>query len=98
MEMYFSLIVTFLLILGIIVASIQNNISLDLKYFAWKFQLSLAALMFYSALIGAAIVGIHTLPKLASKYLKIRGLKKEIDRLKRNDLVQEKLPEEDPVE
>ena len=92
--MYFSLIITFLLLLGIIVASIQNIISLDLKFFTWKLQLSLAALMFYSALIGAAIVAILTLPKLVSKYLKIRGLKKEIDGLKRKTLELEKQQDE----
>ena len=80
--MYLSLIITFLLLLGIIVASIQNNVSLDLKFFIWNLRLSLAALIFYSALMGAAIVAILTLPKLVSKYLKIRTLKKEIDGLK----------------
>jgi len=92
--MYLSLIITFLLLLGIIVASIQNIISLDLKFFTWKLQLSLAAVMFYSALIGAAIVAILTLPKLVSKYLKIRGLKKEIDELKRKTFELEKQQEE----
>ena len=92
--MYFSLIITFLLLLVIIVASIQNTISLDLKFFTWKIQLSLAALMFYSALIGAAIVAILTLPKLVTRYLKIRGLRKEIDELKRKTFELEKQQEE----
>jgi uncharacterized integral membrane protein len=91
--MYFSLIITFLLLLGIIVAGIQNSISLDLKFFTWKLQLSLMALIFYSSLIGGAIVGILTLPKLVSKYLKIRGLKKEIDELKIKTLGLEKQQE-----
>jgi putative membrane protein len=92
--MYFSLIIMFLLLLGIIVASIQNSVSLDLKFFTWNLQLSLAALIFYSALIGGAIVAILTLPKLASKYLKIRSLKKEIDELKRKTFELEKQREE----
>ena len=96
--MYFSLVITFLLLLGIIVASIQNNISLDLKFFTWKLPLSLAALIFYSALIGAAIVAILTLPKLVSRYLKIRGLKKEIEGLKRKTLELEKHQEERSIE
>jgi uncharacterized integral membrane protein len=91
--MYFSLIITFLLLLGIIVAGIQNSISLDLKFFTWKLQLSLMALIFYSSLIGGAIVGILTLPKLVSKYLKIRALKKEIDELKIKTLEMEKQQE-----
>jgi uncharacterized integral membrane protein len=91
--MYFSLIITFLLLLGIIVASIQNSIPLDLKFLTWKLQLSLTALIFYSSLIGGAIVAILTLPKLVSKHLKIRGLKKEIDLLKRKTLELEKRQE-----
>ena len=92
--MYLSLIITFLLILGIVVASIQNNVSMDLKFFTWKLQLSLAAVMFYSALIGAAIVAVLTLPKLVTRYLKIRGLKKEMDELKRKTFELEKQQEE----
>jgi len=91
--MYFSLIITFLLLLGIIVASIQNSISLDLKFFTWKLQLSVMALILYSSLIGGAIIAILTLPKLVSKYLKIRSLKKEIDVLKRKTLELEKQQE-----
>jgi len=96
--MYFSLIITFLLLLVIIVASIQNSISLDLKFFTWKLQLSLAALVFYSAVIGAAIVAILTLPKLVSRYLKVRSLKKEIEGLKRKTLELERLQEERSIE
>ena len=96
--MYFSLIITFLLILGIVVASIQNNVSMDLKFFTWKIQLSLAALMFYSALIGAAIVAVLTLPKLVSRYLKVRSLKKEIEGLKRKTLELEKQQEVRSIE
>ena len=80
--MYLSLIITFLLLLGLIVASIQNSTPLELKFFTWKLQLSIAALIFYSALIGAAIIATLTLPKLVSKYLKIRRLNKEIDGMK----------------
>ena len=96
--MYLSLIITFLLLLGIIVASIQNNVSLDLKFFIWNLRLSLAALIFYSALMGAAIVAILTLPKLVSKYLKIRTLKKEIDGLKIKTVEPEKQQQERSIE
>ena len=92
--MYLSLIITFLLLLGIIVASIQNSIPLDLKFFTWKLRLSLTALMFYSALIGAAIVAVLTLPKLVSKGLKVRGLNKEINEMKRKTLELEKQKED----
>jgi lipopolysaccharide assembly protein A len=94
LKMYFSLIITFLLLLGIIIASIQNSIPLEIKFITWKLHLSLTALMFYSALIGAAIVAILTLPKLVSKGLKVRGLNKEINEMKRKTLEPEKKQEE----
>jgi len=80
--MYFSLIITFLLLLGIIVASIQNSMPLEFKFIMWKLQMSLTALILYSALLGAAIVAVLSLPKLFSKYLKVRGMRKEISGLK----------------
>ena len=80
--MYFSLIITFLLLLGIIVASIQNSMPLEFKFITWKLQMSLTALILYSAVLGAAIVTVLSLPKLFSKYLKVRSMSKEISRLK----------------
>lgn len=76
--MYLSLVITFLLILGIIIAAIQNTAPLELKFMTWKFQMSLTALIFYSSLGGAAILAVLTLPKLASKYFEVRRLNKEI--------------------
>ena len=81
--MYFSLIITFLLLLVIIVSSIQNSMPLELKFITWKLQMSLTALIFYSSMIGAAIIAVLTLPKLVSKYLKIKSLNKEIHELKK---------------
>ena len=65
--MYFSLIIAFLLVLGLIVAAVQNRIHVDLNFFTWTFQISLLALIFYSALIGGAIIAVLALPKLLSK-------------------------------
>ena len=92
--MYLSLIITFLLVLGLIVAAVQNNIPVELKFLAWKFQLSLLALIFYSALIGGAIIAVLTLPKLVSKSFRVRRLNKEIDALKK-DTDSERHPEEE---
>ncbi|MFH0843862.1 MAG: lipopolysaccharide assembly protein LapA domain-containing protein [Pseudomonadota bacterium] len=92
--MYFSLIITFLLVLVILVASIQNIRPLELTFFTWKLQISLTALIFYSSLVGGAIVAVLTLPKLTSKYLKIRGLKNEIYELKKRSVELEKVQEE----
>ena len=81
--MYASLIITFLLILGIIVTSLQNSVPLELKFITWKLQISLTALIFYSSIVGGAIVAVLTLPKLASKHLKLKGLIKEQSELKK---------------
>jgi len=93
--MYFSLIITFLLLLGIVVAGIQNSMAIELKFFVWKFQLSLMALIFYSSLIGGAIVAVLTLPKLVSKSLKVRRLNKENYELKKRSVELEKGHEEE---
>ena len=79
--MYFSLIITFLLFLVIIIPGIQNSMPLDLKFFIWDLQMSITALIFYSSMIGGAIVAILTLPKLAKKSLHVRRLNKEIHKL-----------------
>ena len=80
--MYFSLIITFLLLLVIIITAIQNSMPLDFKFFIWNFQISITALIFFSSLVGGAIVAVLALPKLATKSLHGRGLNKEIQKLK----------------
>jgi uncharacterized integral membrane protein len=80
--MYFSLIITFLLLLVIIITAIQNSMPLDFKFFTWKLQLSITALIFYSSLIGGAIVAVLALPKLAKKSLHGRRMNKEMQKLK----------------
>lgn len=80
--MYFSLIITFVLLLVIIVTAIQNSMPLDFKFFTWTFQLSITALIVYSSLMGGAIVAILTLPKLVKKSLRARSMNKEIHKLR----------------
>jgi uncharacterized integral membrane protein len=80
--MYFSLIITFLLVLVIIVTAMQNSMPLDFKFLTWTFQLSITALIVYSSLLGGAIVAILTLPKLAKKSLHARSMNKEIHKLR----------------
>jgi hypothetical protein len=48
----------------------------------WNFQLSITALIFYSSLIGGAIVAVLALPKLAKKSLHGRSMNREIQKLK----------------
>ncbi|MDZ7695694.1 MAG: LapA family protein [Deltaproteobacteria bacterium] len=80
--MYFSLIITFVLILVIVVTAIQNSMPLDFKFFTWTIQISITALIVYSSLMGGAIVAILTLPKLAKKSLRARSMNKEIHKLR----------------
>ena len=80
--MYFSLIITFLLLLVIIITAVQNSMPLDFKFFTWNFQISITALIFYSSLIGGTIVAVLALPKLAKKSLHGRSMNKEIQKLK----------------
>ncbi|MFZ0448034.1 MAG: lipopolysaccharide assembly protein LapA domain-containing protein [Desulfatiglandaceae bacterium] len=82
--MYLSLIVTFLLLLVLVIASIQNTAPLELRFILWRLQMSLTALVFYSAVVGAAIVAVLSLPNLASKHLKIRKLNKKVSNLEQN--------------
>ena len=88
--MYFSLIITFLLVLVIIITAIQNSMPLDFKFFTWNLQMSVTALIIYSSLIGGAIVAILTLPKLVRKSLDVRSLHREIHKLKEKLLELEK--------
>ena len=87
--MYLSLIITFLLLLVIIITSIQNSMPLVLKFFAWDLQMSITALIFYSSMIGGAIIAILILPKLVKKSLHTRRLKGEIHKLKEQMLEME---------
>ena len=92
--MYLSLTITFLLILGLVVVIVQNSFPVELKYFAWKLQFSAMALIFYASLIGGSAVALLTLPKLISKSLRVRKLKKEIYDLKKGAVGLEKRQEE----
>jgi len=93
--MYLSLITTFLLLLVLIVAAVQNSIPVEFIFFTWKFQITLLGLIFYSALIGGAIIAILTLPKLVSKSLRVRSLHKEIYELKKKAVDLETYHEEE---
>jgi uncharacterized integral membrane protein len=81
--MYFSLTVTFLLFLGLVIVSLQNSMPLELKFITWNLQMSFTALILYSSLIGGAIVAVLALPKLVRKSLDVRSLNREISNFKR---------------
>jgi len=88
--MYLSLIITFLLLLGIIITSLQNSMPLELKFITWNLQMSSTALILYSSLIGGAIVAVLASPKLVRKSLDVRSLNREIYKLKGKILELEK--------
>lgn len=88
--MYITLIVTVLLLLAIVIGSIQNTMSIDLKFILWEYKTSVTVLIFYSSLIGAAIVAVLTLPKLTIKSFKLRRLNREINVLKRRSDMEKK--------
>lgn len=88
--MYLSLIITFLLLLVIIITAIQNSMPLDLKFFTWNFQISITALIFFSSLVGGAIVAVLALPNLAKKSLHEGSMNREINKLKEKILELEK--------
>lgn len=80
--MYLSLMISFLLLLGIIIVGIQNSMPLEVKFIAWNLKTSSTALIFYSSLLGAAFVAVLALPKLVRKSLDVRMLKGEVHKLK----------------
>jgi uncharacterized integral membrane protein len=88
--MYFSLIIAFLLLLGIIITILQNSMTLELKFVFWNLQTSLTALIFNFSLIGGAIVAILALPKLVRKSLHVRSLNREISKLEKKIVELEK--------
>lgn len=88
--MYLSLIITFLLLLGLVIASLQNSMPLELKLITWNLQMSFADLILYSSLIGGAIVAVLALPKLVRKSVDVRNLNREIYKLKKKIVELEK--------
>ena len=80
--MYITLIITFILILAVVIPGIQNSTPATLKFFFWEIEATLTALIFYSALLGGAIIAILILPKLARKSLDARSLKKQLAAVK----------------
>jgi uncharacterized integral membrane protein len=73
-----TLIITFILVLLVTVFGFQNGMPLDVKFLFWNLHTSLIAVIFGSSIIGAAIVALLTLPKLVTKHLNEKRLKKKL--------------------
>lgn len=81
--MYVSIISIFIFILASVIFALQNNTTLELSFLAWKFEMSLIALVFYLELIGGTIIAIIILPKLVAKSFKVKSLNRGINALKK---------------
>jgi uncharacterized integral membrane protein len=75
--MNISLLITFLMILGITIFAMQNGIPLEVKFLLWGFKSSLVAVIFGSSLVGAAIIAVITIPRLVKKHISERKLTKQ---------------------
>jgi uncharacterized integral membrane protein len=80
--MYISVIIALLLLLGLIISSLQNTITVELNCIFWRLQMSIAAIILWSSIFGGTIVAVVTLPKVVSTYLKVKTLNKQLSRLK----------------
>lgn len=80
--MYVSLIVTFLLLMGLVVAGIQNTASFEVRFLAWSLHMSLTGIIFYASVFGGAIVAVLTLPKMLRLKLKNRSQRREARELR----------------
>ena len=79
--MTFSIIISFLILLCLGIAGVQNDVLLQIKFGWWTFQMSLAAVVFWAAIGGAAMISVLSLPKLGKKTIQTRRLHKEMRQL-----------------
>jgi len=85
--MQLSLLVSFIGILVLVVASVQNAVPVELSLFAWTFQTSLNTLIALSGLVGAGAAGALLLPRLVKKHMTMRRLKKDLSREKKRSVL-----------
>ncbi len=93
--MYLSLIVMFLLLMGLVIAGIQNTAPVELRFMVWNIKVSITALIFYSAVLGGAIVAVMALPRLARQYIRNRSFRRETGELKQRLAQRESHAQED---
>jgi hypothetical protein len=71
------------MILGITIFALQNGKPLDVKFLLWHFETSQIAVILGSALIGALIVSIFSLPILIKKHFREKRLAKQVSELEK---------------
>ena len=74
--MYLSLILTFLLILGVTIFALQNSVLLDFTFMTYTFKTSLVAIIFAACLVGIFVGMLLTLPGLVKKHFREKKLAK----------------------
>ncbi|MCF8086290.1 MAG: LapA family protein [Desulfohalobiaceae bacterium] len=76
------LILTFILVLILALLGVQNTETLSISFLFWELELTISFVILYSALLGAAAVGILALPKLANKHFSLKRARKELNKLR----------------
>lgn len=85
--MQVSLVLSFVGILVLVVASVQNNVPVEISLFAWTYQTTLTKVIALTGLIGAAVVVVILIPRMIRKQLVIRRLKKELAQEKQRSVL-----------
>ena len=75
--MALSLIVTFVLLMGLVIAGIQNTASFEVRFLAWSLQMSLTGIIFYASVLGGSIVALLTLPRMVRLMWNRRSQRRE---------------------
>ena len=83
--MYISLIVTFLLVLGITIFALQNDTTIAIKFFIWEYSYTQVVVILGSAVVGAAIMAIMTWPNMIKTHLKTRKLTRQMRDLEKKN-------------
>ncbi|MCX8012265.1 MAG: LapA family protein [Desulfobacterota bacterium] len=84
--MYFSLILSFLIILGITVFALQNGMLLEVNFLFWSFKTSLIAVILGSALTGVFLISLFLVPLLIKKHFREKRFNRQIMELERQTL------------
>lgn len=78
----FCLILSFIFVLILVLLGVQNTQTMTVNFLVWKLELTFAFLVLYSALLGAAAVGVLSLPKLANKHFSLKKARRELHKLR----------------
>ncbi|MFO7965886.1 MAG: LapA family protein [Desulfobacterales bacterium] len=79
----FSVILSFLIILFLVIAGFQNIEEVSIQFLWWNTQMALTGALFLSAVAGAAAAAFLSLPKLFRKHRESKRLRSDVDRLEK---------------